>query len=136
MLATIARKLKEACMEPTLGNGKICYVEIPSGSMDVHALSKFYADVFGWSLRERGNGELSFDDGVGQVSGMWVPDRAPASADGLRVSIMVDDAEAILKAIEANGGAILEGIGAHAPEITARFTDPYGNVFSIYQEPA
>ena len=122
-------------MEPASSNGKICYVEIPSGSTDVYVLGKFYADVFGWSLRERSNGELSFDDGVGQVSGMWVPGRAPASADGLRVSIMVDDAVATLRSIEAHGGAILEGVGAHAPEITARFTDPYGNVFSIYQEP-
>jgi len=32
-------------MEPTFGNGKICYIEIPA--LDVRVSSQFYADVFG-----------------------------------------------------------------------------------------
>ena len=59
--------------EPTLGNGKICYVEIPAEN--VAESSKFYADVFGWKLRTRGDGSVAFDDGVGQVSGTWVTGR-------------------------------------------------------------
>ena len=35
----------------------------------------------------------------------------------------------------ANGGAIVQPIGADAPEITARFADPDGNVLGLYQEP-
>ena len=31
---------------------------------------------------------------------------------------------------------IVQGIGAHAPEITARFLDPAGNLMSLYREPA
>ena len=27
-------------------------------------------------------------------------------------------------------------VGADAPEITARFTDPYGNLLGLYQEPS
>jgi uncharacterized protein len=30
----------------------------------------------------------------------------------------------------------VQPIGVDAPEITARFTDPAGNVFGLYQEPA
>ena len=36
----------------------------------------------------------------------------------------------------ANGGEIVQPIGADAPEITARFRDPSGNVLGLYQEPA
>ena len=120
-------------MPPTIGNGKICYIEIPAD--DIRSLSSFYAGVFGWVIRDRGNGELAFDDGVGQVSGMWVMGRLPANENGLRVSIMVDDVAATLEVVVAHGGEVHTAIGADFPEITARFRDPYGNVFSLYQEP-
>jgi len=35
--------------------------------------------------------------------------------------------------IVANGGEIVQPIGADAPEITARFRDPAGNVIGLYQ---
>jgi len=35
----------------------------------------------------------------------------------------------------ANGCEIVQPIGADAPEITARFRDPAGNVVGLYQEP-
>jgi uncharacterized protein len=62
-------------MAPTLGNGKICYIEMPS--KDVKQSAKFYAAVFGWNIRRRGDGCVSFDDGVGEVSGAWVTRSAP-----------------------------------------------------------
>jgi len=43
---------------------------------------------------------------------------------------------ATLDAIVANGGEVVRPIGADAPEITARFRDPAGNVIGLYQEPA
>jgi uncharacterized protein YndB with AHSA1/START domain len=39
------------------------------------------------------------------------------------------------EAILARGGMILQPIGGDAPEITARFADPAGNVLGLYQEP-
>jgi uncharacterized protein len=120
-------------MPPTISNGKICYVEIPAD--DIAELARFYSTVFGWKIRDHGNGHLAFDDGVGEVSGMWVIGRPPANENGLRVSIMVDSVAATLETIVANGGEIHTQIGADLPEITARFRDPYGNVFSLYEEP-
>ena len=35
----------------------------------------------------------------------------------------------------ANGGEIVQPIGADAPEITEPFRDPSGNVLGLYQEP-
>jgi len=117
--------------EPTYGNGKICYVEIPAN--DVAESSTFFQKVFGWHIRADNNGYTSFDDGVGQVSGMWVSGRKPMTEAGLLISIMVDDAEATLEAISAHGGIITQPIGKDFPEITAHFTDPAGNLWGIYQ---
>jgi predicted enzyme related to lactoylglutathione lyase len=33
-------------MTPTLGNGKICYVEMPAS--DIQRSAEFYTKVFGW----------------------------------------------------------------------------------------
>ena len=119
-------------MPPTIANGKICYVEIPAS--DIPASADFYKKVFGWTIRQRGDGHTAFDDGVGQVSGTWVRGRPPSPAPGLLLYIMVDDAAATLETIVANGGQIVQPIGADAPEITARFRDPGGNVIGLYQE--
>jgi predicted enzyme related to lactoylglutathione lyase len=119
-------------MPPTLANGKICYIEIPS--TDVARSADFYSRVFGWRIRQRGDGHSAFDDTTGQVSGTWVIGRPPSSQPGLLVYIMVDSVAAHLDAIVANGGEIVQPIGADAPEITARFCDPAGNVIGLYQE--
>ena len=118
---------------PTRANGKICYVEIPA--IDVEASAAFYEAVFGWRLRKRGDGATAFDDTIGEVSGTWVTGRQPASDPGLLLYVMVDDAEATVEAIVAHGGELVQPIGGDAPEITARFRDPGGNVIGIYQEP-
>ncbi len=95
----------------------------------------FYQTVFGWQTRERSDGSLAFDDSVGEVSGTWVMGRTAAASPGLLVYIMVDDAAATVEAIKAHGGTVVQPIGRDAPEITARFKDPAGNVLGIYQEP-
>jgi uncharacterized protein len=121
-------------MTPTLTNGKICYVEIPA--TDVVRSADFYKQVFGWRIRQRANGQTAFDDTTGQVSGSWVLGRPPASAPGLLVYVMVDSVAATLDVIVANGGEIVQPIGVDAPQNTARFRDPAGNVIGLYQEPA
>ena len=118
---------------PTITNGKICYVEMPA--TDIGRSADFYKRAFGWNIRQRGDGRTAFDDTTGGVSGAWVLGRPPAAAPGLLVYVMVDSVAATLDAIVANGGQIVQPIGADAPEITARFRDPGGNVIGLYQEP-
>jgi len=120
-------------MPPKTGNGKICYVEMPS--TDIARSAEFYHKVFGWQIRKRGDGATAFDDGVGEVSGAWVLKRPPSKTPGLLIYIMVDSVAAAIEAVIANGGEIVQPIGADAPEITARFMDPGGNVLGLYQEP-
>jgi hypothetical protein len=121
-------------MPPTLANGKICYIEIPT--TDIARSSEFYRSVFGWNIRKRGDGAIAFDDTTGQVSGSFVLGRPPSSQPGSLVYVMVDNAAATIDVIIANGGKIVQPIGADAPEITARFLDPAGNIFGLYQQPA
>ena len=118
---------------PTLANGKICYVEIPA--VDIARSVEFYQSVFGWQTRRRGDGQTAFDDGAGEVSGTWVTGRPASETPGLLLYIMVDSVAATVDAVLAHGGELVQAIGADAPEITARFRDPAGNVIGLYQEP-
>ena len=118
--------------EPTFGNGKICYIEIPSN--DIDASIAFYQGVFGWNIRTRGDGSRAFDDGVGQVSGAWRIGRPPMTEVGLLIYIMVDSVAETIDKITAHGGRIMQPIGGDAPEITARFADPAGNILGLYQQ--
>jgi predicted enzyme related to lactoylglutathione lyase len=119
-------------MPPTLANGKICYIEMPA--TDIALSAAFYKRVFGWNIRKRGDGSTSFDDTVGEVSGTWVTGRPPAAKPGLLFYVMVDSVAACLEVIVANGGEIVQPIGGDAPEITARFRDPGGNVIGVFQQ--
>src|SRR4029077_11152521 len=124
--------LKGVPMSPTLANGKVCYIEIPA--VDIQRSADFYATVFGWGLRQRGDGHMAFDDTTGQVSGTWVVGRPPSAAPGLLVYIMVDSVAASIDAVVAHGGELVQPIGADAPEITARFRDPGGNVIGLSEQ--
>ena len=124
----------EAKTHPTLENGKICYLEIPA--VDLNRSANFFKVVFGWRLRQRGDGHIAFDDTVGQVSGTWVLGRRPATEPGLLIYIMVDSVATTIDTVTANGGTIVQPIGIDAPEVTARFSDPAGNIIGLYQQPA
>jgi uncharacterized protein len=119
-------------MPPTFANGKICYLEIPA--TDITVSSSFYAAVFGWTLRVHGDGTVAFDDGVHEVSGMWVLNRPPSAEPGIVISIMVNDAARTVGLIAASGGKIVKPIDPTAREITAHFHDPAGNLLGIYQQ--
>ena len=121
-------------MPPTRSNGKICYLEIPA--TDIERSSSFYADVFGWPLRQHDSGRLAFDDATGEVSGSWVTGRPPSGEPGLLLYIMVDSVAATIEAVIAQGGELVQPVGGDAPEVTARIRDPAGNVIGLYEEPA
>jgi predicted enzyme related to lactoylglutathione lyase len=111
---------------------------------DIACSAEFYKGVFptrsecsiGWSIRKRGDGSTAFDDVTGEVSGTWVLGRPPAAKAGPLFYMMVDSVAVTIDAVVAHGGEIVQPIGADAPEITARFRDPGGNVIGLYQEPA
>jgi predicted enzyme related to lactoylglutathione lyase len=118
---------------PTLGNGKICYIEIPAANIQVS--STFYQKTFGWKLRQRGDGATAFDDAVGEVSGTWVLGRKPMTEVSLLFYIMVDNMHVTVDAVIANGGKIVEPVGTHGKEIVSWISDPAGNIIGLYQQP-
>ena len=120
--------------KPSFANGKICYIEIPA--IDINISSTFYKEVFGWLIRKRSDGQIAFDDTVGEVSGTWIVGRKATTAPpGLLIYIMINNIDDTINAIIANGGKIVQPVGMDAPEITARFSDPAGNIFGLYQQP-
>jgi predicted enzyme related to lactoylglutathione lyase len=50
------------------------------------------------------------------------------------IYIMVDDIEVTIKKVTENGGKIIQPVGMDAPEITARFSDPAGNIMGLFQQ--
>jgi predicted enzyme related to lactoylglutathione lyase len=115
-------------------HGKICYLEIPADRVEDSA--RFYSDIFGWKVRERGDGNLAFDD-TGAVSGTWVKESDRTPVERTRVYIMVDSITESLSAIAKAGGRVITlrtdigpGMGAFAV-----FADPDGNEFGLYEEP-
>jgi uncharacterized protein len=121
-------------MPPTLAPGKIAYVQIPA--VDVDRSVDFYEAVFGWSIRRRGDGEIAFDDGVGEVSGTWVTGRPPSSEPGLLVYVMVESVEESLEKIVEAGGAVVSPLTPQGEgEAYATFRDPAGNVLGIGHQP-
>ncbi len=120
-------------MPPDYANGKICYIEIPAIVIDASAA--FYEAVFGWDIRKRDDGSTAFNDTVGQVSGTWTTSRKADTNPGILIHIMVDNMDASIGSVLANGGEIVQPVGKDAREITAHFRDPAGNIFGLYQEP-
>ena len=121
-------------MPPTLAPGKICYVQIPA--VDVGRSVDFYETVFGWNIRRRTEGEVAFDDTVGEVSGTWVTGRPPSSEPGLLLYIMVESVEQTLDKISEAGGEVVTPLTAQGEdEAFATFRDPAGNVLGIGQQP-
>ena len=115
-------------------HGKICYLEIPSNRAEDSA--DFYKSIFGWKVRERGDGNLAFDD-TGSVSGTWVKESDRTPDEQTRVYIMVDSIEDALRQIEQAGGKILTTRTDIGPNMGAfaAFADPVGNEFGLYEEP-
>jgi predicted enzyme related to lactoylglutathione lyase len=46
-------------------HGRICYIEIPTA--DITRSAAFYAKVFGWKIRTRGDGATAFDDAAPRI---------------------------------------------------------------------
>lgn len=117
---------------PTQKNGKVCYIDIPA--IDIKISSTFYQNVFGWNIRKRSDGQISFDDPVGEVSGTWNLCTEIQKEPGILIYIMVDNVANAIELIVANGGNVVDPMTENGSAIIARFSDPAGNVFGLYQE--
>ncbi|MGC1413708.1 MAG: VOC family protein [Candidatus Acidiferrum sp.] len=118
-----------------LARPRFCFVEIPA--KDMHRSADFYEKVFGWNIRHRESERPSFDDATGNVSGAWIAGRESAREAGLLAYVWVDNIDATLAKIAAEGGAVVESAHADSPGGTSKiatFRDPAGNLMGLYQE--
>jgi predicted enzyme related to lactoylglutathione lyase len=110
--------------------GGVSYVDIPA--IDPHASASFYEAVFGWTVR-RDPGRAAFEDGTGHVIGHFVTDVPVAHHSGVRPYIYVDDVDATLDSVVAEGGTVLRATYAEGNLWVGTFRDPAGNVVGVWQ---
>ncbi|MBA2276317.1 MAG: VOC family protein [Chloroflexia bacterium] len=96
---------------------------------DGPALQQFYRELFGWQIQDMP--EMSYGaiaPGEGGIGGGIGQEEGPA----VRVYIQVDDLEAELTRIEANGGAtVVPPMEIPGVVTFAMFRDPAGNTIGL-----
>ena len=102
---------------------------------DVDRARKFYEAVFGWTFEPWGppgfylihTGDAA-DPGIQGLMHKRLVPRVGTGLNGVEPTFRVDDVDAVLSAVEANGGRITMP-KAHIPTVgvLVRFEDPEGN---------
>jgi predicted enzyme related to lactoylglutathione lyase len=113
-------------------NHSIVHIELTA--KDRKALSKFYADVFGWEIEHMDDmNYTTFKAGDG-VGGGFNPVSTENPAGTVTVYIQTDDVTASLKDVQKAGGTII------VPEseipntgMFGMFRDPQGNLIGLYK---
>jgi uncharacterized protein len=124
-------------------SGEIVHFELPAD--DVERAQKFYAKTFGWKMNSMPEMEYTLvstgeddENGMpkrpGRINGGLLKRQTPVKAPV--VTIMVDDMDAAAKALEKNGGKLLQKktpIGDGSVGWAGYFRDPEGNVVGLFQ---
>lgn len=112
-------------------SGTIVHIEFPAE--DRGQLSQFYNSVFGWELQEFPDmNYTTFSSGEGSLGGGFSSISEANPRGAVIAYIDVDDVQAALEAIEAQGGKTLmppmdiPGVGT-----IAHFSDPSGNRVAV-----
>jgi uncharacterized protein len=124
-------------------SGKVVHFEIPSD--DVERARRFYEKTFGWKLSEMGGMDYTLastgpsgPDGrpteVGHIDGGILRRQKPVQHP--TITILVDEIDRAAKAIERNGGKVVEPkspIGDGSIGFAAYFEDTEGNIIGLFQ---
>ncbi|MDX6635871.1 MAG: uncharacterized protein QOF06_2074 [Solirubrobacterales bacterium] len=118
--------------------GTPCWVDL--ATPDLEAAEKFYGAVFGWEIPELPNSAEMGGYRRAKKNGKDVAGAMPLMREGQPPAwstyISVDDADAISRAIQENGGTMVaEPMDVASYGRLAIFTDPEGAFFGIW-EPA
>ncbi|AKS43377.1 VOC family protein [Wenzhouxiangella marina] len=113
---------------------KINYVEFPA--RDLEASKRFFSRVFGWEFTDYGPDYSSFSD-QGLDGGFFRSDRVAVAANGSALIVFYSaDLESTLAKVEAAGGEVVQPIFDFPGGRRFHFTDPSGNEFAVWSEPA
>jgi predicted enzyme related to lactoylglutathione lyase len=119
---------REPALRPVRDAGGVCNLVIPAE--DPSRSAAFYRDVFGWHIWPSG-GVVEFEDAMGRLSGLLVPERSPDPDRGPLFSVRVIDIHAAREAVAAHGGEPVDAPPGLAHEDTVWFRDPGGNLVGL-----
>lgn len=111
--------------------GAVTYLHIPAA--DPSHTAAFYAQAFGWTIRDPDSESPAFRDGSGHVIGHFVKDQEVTGPDGVRPYIYVEDVTIALQQVLDAGGRVLIEPFAEGSLTVAIFEDPAGNVLGVWQ---
>ena len=113
---------------------KINYVEFHASDME--ATKRFFGDVFGWTFEDYGPDYIAFSE-QGLDGGFFLSDKSSSAAEGAALIVFYsENLEETLSKIEPAGGEIVKLIFAFPGGRRFHFTDPSGNEFGVWAEPA
>lgn len=113
-------------------HGEFSHIEFPAD--DVERAKAFYSSVFGWTFEAMDGFEdyFLYTSGPGDLGG-GIGKRSETAPAGVRNYITVDDVDAAVSRVEANGGSVVVpktdlGFGWYAA-----VSDTEGNEIGIYK---
>jgi predicted enzyme related to lactoylglutathione lyase len=116
--------------------GTPCWVDLSTPDLD--AAEGFYRELFGWEIPELPNSAEMGGYRRAKLNGRDVAGAMPLMQEGQppawSTHISVDDADAIARAVQENGGTMVaEPMEVASYGRLAMFTDPEGAFFGIWQ---
>jgi len=110
-------------------NLRIDYIELPAA--DVGEAKRFYSTVFGWSFTDYGPDYTSFSDG--RLAGGFAKAETVAPGGPL-IIIYALDLSGVEKAIEENGGKIVQETYEFPGGKRFHFRDPSGHELAVWSD--
>lgn len=122
-------------LEVTLkANGSINYIEMPC--RDLAATKDFFTTAFGWRFIDYGPDYVALEK-AGLDGGFYRSDKTATTANGSALVVLYStDLEASLEKVEQAGGEISQPTFSFPGGRRFHFTDPSGNEFAVWSEPA
>jgi predicted enzyme related to lactoylglutathione lyase len=118
--------------ERLASDGALSYLHIPA--IDLAQAAAFYGNAFGWTIHNPDSDRPGFETPDGRLGGAWVSDQKPIGEAGLLPFIYVDDVDAAVERIVANGGAIVTDPYPEGMLTIATFHDPAGNLLGLWHD--
>lgn len=113
---------------------KINYVEYPS--RDLASTKRFFREAFGWTFEDYGPDYAAFSD-QGLDGGFFSSELAARTDQGSALVVFYSDRlEDTLAKVQAAGGEVVKPIFAFPGGRRFHFTEPGGNEFAVWSEPA
>ena len=120
--------MTEVAADPTINT--VTWWEIPV--QDLEQAKSFYAAVFGWGFTPFGEGYEGILAGERMIGGLSASETETVG-EGIRIYVQVDDMEAVLAKVEANGGATKTPRTEIGGDMGwwGNFTDPQGRIIGL-----